>query len=110
MPSRARSQGIRALLLAVACLHFSLRAAAQTPPDTGQLDLRVSNVFGFPGSGSYVRVRENTIEGTRLRFRSDLGIDTVQIPELWATYWLTAAAFAFVAAPPAGCLPPTQLS
>jgi len=34
-------------------------------------------------------VRENEIQGTRLRFKPDLGIDTVQIPELWASYWLT---------------------
>jgi hypothetical protein len=92
MSRRARSYGIRAaLLLAVACLHFPVRSAAQTsPPEAGRLELRVGNLFGFPSSGSYVRVRENSIEGTRLRFRSDLGIDTVEIPELWATYWLTA--------------------
>src|SRR5262249_5665625 len=90
MSSRARSQGVRTLLLAVACLQFPFRTAAQTPPDAGLLELQVDNVVSFPSSGSYVRVRENTIEGTRLRFRSDLGVNVVQIPELWATYWLTA--------------------
>jgi hypothetical protein len=62
---------------------------AFSPPSAGQVDLQVYNLFSFPSSGSYARVRENTIEGTRLRFKADLGIDTVQIPELWATYWLT---------------------
>jgi len=62
-------------------------AAAFTAPRRGQIDLSIDDLASFPSSGSYVRVRENQIHGTRLRFISDLGINTVQIPELWATYW-----------------------
>jgi hypothetical protein len=87
---------LRLVCRAVLCALFWL-ASTLTPPNAsasapraGEVDLEVYDLSGFPGSGSYVRVRENEIHGTRLRFKPDLGIDTVQIPELWATYWLTS--------------------
>jgi hypothetical protein len=61
---------------------------ASMSPSPGQIDVEFSNIVSFPNTGSAVRVRENQIEGTRLRFRDDLGIDVISIPELWVTWWL----------------------
>jgi hypothetical protein len=100
MPSRRRrtvgwnalGRGRRAGILAPACLGCLLAVpsivSALTGPEAGQIDLELSNLVSFPNAGSAVRVRENHIEGTRLRFRDDLGIDTVSIPELWLSWWI----------------------
>lgn len=83
----------RSALLVIALLpQLSHALDARSRPDiltprAGQFDLELYNMTGFTGPGSVVEVRENGIEGARLRYR-DLGLDVAQLPTLIIRYWL----------------------
>lgn len=56
-------------------------------PRALQLDLEVNNVSSFLDDSSLVRRREDSISGSALHFAPDLGISTLQMPEVHATFW-----------------------
>lgn len=55
-------------------------------PRSGQLDFRISGLFGFTGPGSIVRVREFQTEGTGLHF-STMAMNKEQMPTIDIRYW-----------------------
>jgi Outer membrane protein beta-barrel domain len=64
------------------------RAEMATPP-TDRWDLSVGSRVGIPGG--WVKVGENDVPGTRLRFRKDLGIDHSEAVDLSVGYHLDNA-------------------
>ena len=64
--------------------------SGQSNPGQGKWDLKISNMSAFTGPESFVQVRENESQGTRIWF-SDLGIQTVQVPSFKATYWMNTS-------------------
>jgi hypothetical protein len=77
---------------AAAALAQAGPAANQPPsllvPRIHQFDLELNNVSSFVDDSSLIRRREASITGSALHFGPDLGEDTLQMPEVNATFWL----------------------
>jgi hypothetical protein len=67
-------------------------------PRPHQFDFEIANNFMIDDPSSVVRRRENSINGSALHLKSDLGVDTFQIPTLHLDFWfdeLNAIEFQF---------------
>lgn len=65
----------------------AMRPAPFMSPQRYQFDLELNNISGFVDDSSLVRRREDSIAGSALHFGPDLGVSTIQLPEVNATFW-----------------------
>jgi len=82
------------LAIAIACWLTATGGVHADPanPRPKEVDLEIENMSAFTGPDSFVQVRENSTEGTRLGL-PDLGIHAAQIPGLNAAYWMNERNF-----------------
>jgi len=70
--------------------HANESASDLFVPRRHQFDLELSDISGIVDNSSLIRRREASIAGSALHFGPDLGVGTMQIPEVTATWWVTA--------------------
>jgi hypothetical protein len=56
-------------------------------PQRHRFDLELNNVSSFVDRSSVVRRRQDSISGSALHFGPDLGVNSLQMPEVKASFW-----------------------
>src|SRR5271169_4556572 len=56
-------------------------------PRPHQFDLEIANNFMIDDPSSVVRRREDSVNGSALHLKGDLGVDTFQMPTLRLDFW-----------------------